>query len=125
MWEKGHSGNPNGARRPRRWQDALDRALEQYEKGEVKAGQALRAIADKVVSLALEGNKDAYQEIANRLDGKADQNVTVAVDPAGVESLSIFTSFLSEAVARAATVEAEAVDTGGPVLPAEVRPTTH
>lgn len=105
MWEKGHSGNPNGARRPKRWQDALDRALEQYEKGEVKAGQALRAIADKVVSLALEGNKDAYQEIANRLDGKPEQVIT------GPDGDSIFAPLLiqSEAIrARLRLVQGDA-----------------
>jgi len=130
-FEPGKSGNPSGRQKLKPWREALDRALAQFElkdeTGEVKvkAGEALRAIADRVVMLALAGDKDAYKEIANRLDGTADQNVNLGVDIAGAEGLSIFTAFLLEAAARPAVTDAQAVDTGGLVLPAEIRPTTQ
>ena len=67
-------GNQN-ARKAKRWQDALVKALTRYESVEqrVKAGEALDKIAERVVSLALLGDKDSWQEIGNRLDGKPAQ----------------------------------------------------
>lgn len=56
------------------WRSALRLAL--LEKHE-KHGTKLRAIADKVVELALEGKMDAIVEVGNRLDGKAAQNISV------------------------------------------------
>lgn len=49
--------------------------MAQYEEGDIKAGQALRKIADRVVKAALAGDKDARQEIANRLDGRPTEHV--------------------------------------------------
>jgi hypothetical protein len=67
-------GNQN-AKKAKRWQDALLKALARYESDEqkVKAGEALDKIAERVVSLALLGDKDSWQEIGNRLDGKPAQ----------------------------------------------------
>jgi hypothetical protein len=69
-------GNQNAAK-AKRWQDALHKALVRFEKedGSVKAGQALDKIAETVVSQAIAGNKDAWQEIGNRLDGKVPQGI--------------------------------------------------
>lgn len=68
------TGNKNAAK-GREWSDALRLALKTYKTSSVKRGQALRKIADKVVEKALEGDKDAWQEIGNRLDGKPVQAI--------------------------------------------------
>lgn len=75
-------GNTNGAK-AKRWFDALHKALTRYEDPElrIEAGQALDKIAQNVVQKALAGDKDAIAEIANRLDGKPAQAVTVSGDP--------------------------------------------
>lgn len=69
-------GNQN-AKKAKRWQDALNKALARYESddGKIKAGEALDKIAETVVLQALLGNKDAWQEIGNRLDGKVAQAI--------------------------------------------------
>ncbi len=74
------AGEPRGPHRARPWTGALEKALAQYAAGKIEAGQALRHIADGVVRRALDGDKDAYSEIANRLDGKAVQPVAVEAD---------------------------------------------
>ena len=57
------------------WLNALQRAAAQYESGDIKAGQVLRRIADRVVKDALNGDRAAQMEIANRLDGKPTETV--------------------------------------------------
>lgn len=71
-------GNQNAAK-GKVWRDELKKSLKCYEsKGEngVKRGTALRRIADRVVQDAIDGNKDAWTEIAIRLDGKPSQEIT-------------------------------------------------
>ena len=72
-------GNKN-ASHDKPWQSALNRALAQYENKakKVNRGEALRRVADTVVEQAIDGNKDAWLEIGNRLDGKAPQAITGA-----------------------------------------------
>lgn len=67
-------GNQNAAK-GKEWADALRLALKTYEDKDkkIKRGHALRKIADGVVKNALEGDKDSWQEIGNRLDGKPAQ----------------------------------------------------
>lgn len=69
-------GNQN-AKKAKRWQDALNKALARFatEDGKVKAGEALDKIAETVVIQALAGDRDAWQEIGNRLDGKVAQAI--------------------------------------------------
>jgi hypothetical protein len=67
-------GNRNAAK-AREWADGIKWVLDNYEAPGIGRGQALRAIAAKVVAAALEGNLAAITEIANRLDGKALQPV--------------------------------------------------
>jgi len=69
-------GNQN-ARKAKRWQDALNKALARYESedGKIRAGEALDKIAEGVVIDALAGDKDARAEIGNRLDGKPAQAI--------------------------------------------------
>lgn len=63
-------GNTN-ARRGHMWRDALERALARAVKsGSKTVERGLDPIADKVVGNALNGDRDSWQEIANRLDGK-------------------------------------------------------
>jgi hypothetical protein len=56
------------------WRTALRLAL--LEKHE-KHGTKLRAIAEVVVSAALDGKMDAIQEIGSRLDGRPAQDINV------------------------------------------------
>lgn len=66
-------GNQNG-RKAKRWENALTRALARVAEGKgFEAG--LDPIADKVVAQAMAGDRGAWQEIANRLDGKPAQSV--------------------------------------------------
>lgn len=77
-------GNQNAAK-AKRWQDALHKALVRFESkdGAIKAGEALDKIAETVVLQALAGNKDAWQEIGNRLDGKPAQAIIATGDEEG------------------------------------------
>lgn len=81
----GQPGNKNPSKN-KPWREALDRALAQFERKDAEGnvlvgqGEALRAIADRVVNLAMAGDKDAWQEIGNRLDGKAIQEIAGKVD---------------------------------------------
>lgn len=75
-FKPGQSGNPGGASKNQRpWTQSLQRALVQYKGDGVKRGAALRKIADKVVAQALDGDRAAIEEIANRLDGRPAQTV--------------------------------------------------
>jgi hypothetical protein len=73
-------GNQNAAK-GRRWANALREALITYEDPErmIQAGQALGRIAQRVVLMALDGDKDVISEIANRLDGRPRQQIDAGV----------------------------------------------
>lgn len=72
------------------WTNALQRVLAQLDvddgKVRIKAGDALRQIAEATVIQAVMGDKDARKEIADRLDGRATEfvNVNHTRDPAGL-----------------------------------------
>ena len=74
------------------WTNALQRVLAQLElsdesgKQTVKAGEALRQIAEVTVIRALGGDKDARKEIAERLDGKPTEflNINHSNDPSNL-----------------------------------------
>lgn len=69
----GQSGNPGGRAKGKPWADALRRAL--ARKGsDAGVDGGLNAIADQVIALAAEGDKDAWKEIGDRLDGKPVQS---------------------------------------------------
>ncbi len=70
-------GNTNGEH-DKPWQRALKRALARSQ-GEFDKG--LNLIADRVVAAAQEGDRDAWKEIAERLDGKAPQGIQLSGDP--------------------------------------------
>lgn len=65
-------GNQN-ARKAKLWEQALKRALARAAGSTVDAG--LDKIADKVVAQAMNGDKDAWDEIAVRIDGKPAQAI--------------------------------------------------
>lgn len=69
-------GNTNN-RKNKPWADALRRALARYEDADVKTGEALNHIASQYVRSAVNGDKEAIQELANRLDGKPAQSVAI------------------------------------------------
>lgn len=75
-------GNSN-ATKAKPWAEALRVSLATYQKGDIKQGQALRRIADKVIEKALEGDPTAITEIGNRQDGKPHQSVDVDATVAG------------------------------------------
>jgi len=68
-------GNKN-ASKGKPWRDAIERALA-HEHGNVQEG--LRKIAAKVVAAASEGDREAWQEIGNRMDGKPHQSTDVSM----------------------------------------------
>lgn len=72
------SGPPlgnNNATKNKRWKDALWKALARLATDKQGAGETLEKIAAKVVQGALEGDKDCWTEIGNRLDGKPAQAI--------------------------------------------------
>lgn len=70
-------GNSNAAKKRLPWQQALKRALTKLaaDDGEDKPNyrRGLDRVAKQVVKQASDGNKDAWQEIANRIEGKPSQ----------------------------------------------------
>ena len=77
-------GRPKGAEnRHKEWRDAIRKAV--HELRAVSDGdsgkklKALRLIAEKVVSKAMDGDLGAIKEIADRLDGKATQAIDLGV----------------------------------------------
>lgn len=96
-------GNQNAAK-GRRWAEALSKALARYTDPvlKVEAGQALDRIAEKVVIAALAGDPDSITEIANRLDGKPAQAVTLGSD---AENPVVFNHTVEFIGASAATPE--------------------
>ena len=70
-FQPGNNANPNGARRPRRWQAALDQALARLGNGSIDNG--LAKVADKVLQAAMDGDQAAWREVAERMDGKVAQ----------------------------------------------------
>lgn len=65
-------GNQN-AKKAKRWQKALERALARLSESDTDGG--LDKVADVVAKAAASGDKDAWKEIGDRIDGKATQPV--------------------------------------------------
>ena len=86
MAERGAQPGNQNAVKNRPWRRAIDRALE--KKSLVEKNDALELIAEKVVETALRGPSyekgDPWQaavaELADRLDGRAAQQVTLSGD---------------------------------------------
>jgi hypothetical protein len=66
-------GNQNAAK-GKDWRDAIRLALGRRGEGDYR--KALADVAAKVVELAMGGDKDAWKEIGDRLDGKPAQAIS-------------------------------------------------
>jgi len=74
---KGQSGNPHGRRVEKVWRDAVFKAVnERAEDGQ----KYLNRIAQRLVLVADQGDVPAIKEIADRLDGKAVQQIAGDTD---------------------------------------------
>lgn len=80
IWEKSKRQQAGKEGRVKEWQTALKWALREYQTDKVDRGAAIRAIALMTIDLAIKGDKDARAEIANRLDGKAVQQIEQQTD---------------------------------------------
>jgi ribosomal protein L17 len=78
----GPIGNTNRAN-GKRFANALKAALEEYEDDRIKRGEALRKIAESLVADALAGDHNARREVADRLDGKPAQALSIDGDGEG------------------------------------------
>ena len=71
-------GNSN-ATKSKRWTQAIDKALKQYNEGNVESGHALDKIAYKLVDRAIQGDAREFdasmREIGDRIQGKATAHV--------------------------------------------------
>ncbi len=78
-------GNKNGAKKRLPWSQALKRSLTRLaaKDGEDSPNyrKGLDKVADAVVRDAAKGNKDAWMELGNRLEGKPGQTVELVGDP--------------------------------------------
>ena len=68
-------GKLSKSNRQLEWKSAINWAIKNYATSTVERGTALRAIAIAQVHKAVLVDKDAVAEIANRLDGKAVQQI--------------------------------------------------
>ena len=77
-WEPGQSGNPDGPRKYKKFLASLERSLLEDD------GKPLRAITDKLRDAAISGEPWAIQMVADRLDGKAVQQLSADIDGGNV-----------------------------------------
>lgn len=70
-------GNDNSSRDNRIWRNTIKRAIAQGNP------DRLRAIAEKLLDKAAEGDLSAIKELGDRLDGKSSQQVIVNGDEDG------------------------------------------
>ena len=77
-------GNKNSAKKRLPWSQSLKRSLTRLaaENGEDSPNyrKGLDKVADAVVRDAVDGNKDAWMELGNRLEGKPGQTVELVGD---------------------------------------------
>lgn len=91
LWEPGQSGNPKGApKKEKRFLTMLERAIAQDD------AKRLRAAAEKLLDLAAEGEQWAVEMLAERLDGKATQDIKVNIEDEFTSLLGALASASSE-----------------------------
>ena len=76
----GSPGAPKGSRnaaKNRPFAEAIDKALKQTGKGKATK---LRELAEKIIDMAMAGDMAAIKEVADRVDGKAQAQVTVRTE---------------------------------------------
>ena len=72
-FQPGQSGNPGGRVAVKPWQDALKTAMARKADGDYRL--TLTKVAESVVDAALAGDRDAWKEIGDRMDGKPAQAI--------------------------------------------------
>ena len=85
------AGAPEGNQNPakgKKWKAAIDRALE--TRSRVEGREMLDALADELINQALAGEQWAFQQLGDRLDGKAAQGVIVEGGDAPVKTEMVF-----------------------------------
>lgn len=98
MADRGAQKGNKNASKTKDWEHTLRRVLTSFELKDdagnvtIKRGEALRRIAEQCVLQALAGDKDARQEIANRLDGKPSEHVQIDQT---VEHVSTYADYLA------------------------------
>ena len=83
------AGNKNAARAAQ-YRHALELELSNYVAEGVSKGMALRKVARSQIEKAIAGDTMAARDIADRLDGKAAQQVTVGGDKDNPVVLNVF-----------------------------------
>jgi hypothetical protein len=68
-------GNKNSVKENREYRAALLRTVKQYEGRGIARGDALRAVTEKLLELALDGELPAIKEVADRMDGRPAQAI--------------------------------------------------
>ena len=77
------------------WEQALKRAMARKAEGDYRV--TLTKIADVVVEKALDGDKDAWREVAERMDGKTAQGLTLSGDAENPLKASITVEYVKAA----------------------------
>lgn len=80
-WKKGETGNPGGRKTDRPVAEALRIAAARVVAGDPEGATMLRAAAKKLLDKAVAGDVEAFKVLADRLDGKAHQQLEIAGDP--------------------------------------------
>lgn len=97
-WKPGQSGNPSGGQREKKFLAALDRAILQDN------GERLRKSAEKLLDSASAGEPWAISMLADRLDGKPNQQLDMNVNREAKEMSR------AEILERLATIRGSAAD---------------
>lgn len=75
-------GNSN-ASKSKPWGDAIRRAIARHDADKLEDLQFLNKLADQLLTDCLNGEKDARDELTNRLDGKVAQAINVGGSDGG------------------------------------------
>jgi hypothetical protein len=88
-FEPGVSGNPGGRRAEKPYRDALRKVLAEETTFEPEGAPRtkLEAVCRKHVAVAMQGSESAMREIADRLDGKAIQQIEADVQTNNVSEI--------------------------------------
>ncbi len=73
------AGNKNAVRK-KPWSDAIRRAICRHDMNKSEDEQFLNVLANQLIADCLSGDKQARDELVNRLDGKVAQALTVGGD---------------------------------------------
>lgn len=113
-FQKGKSGNPGGRPKEKAFAESVRVAVNRVHAGDPEGRKKLAVLGEKLVEFALAGEAWAFQQIADRLDGKPAQESTVTIDDkrdASDWSRAELVAFLNDA--RASREGAAAADGSG------------